>query len=178
MNSGDPADPAILEAYGVLSAPVPDDAKNYADELTDFGIAPNPAGPVNIASDTPLVLPGAARTSTDQLKAALKLAPSLLLIDARPCKYKFPSIAGAYCPQNSDEKPFVDQVGTLTSRHYATPLVVFCAGAKCWESYMTATYLVHAGYTRIIWYRGGVEAWEQAGNTLKPARPMHSSGGP
>ncbi len=42
---------------------------------------------------------------------------------------------------------------------------------ECWVSYNAALRAINAGYTNVLWYRGGIEAWKAAGlPTLAPGR--------
>ena len=42
-------------------------------------------------------------------------------------------------------------------------LVFYCLSRECWMSYNAALRSIHAGYTNVLWYRGGIEAWKAAG---------------
>jgi PQQ-dependent catabolism-associated CXXCW motif protein len=46
--------------------------------------------------------------------------------------------------------------------------VFFCSGVNCWLSYNAALRAVALGYTEVYWYRGGIEAWLDAGGELWP----------
>ena len=54
------------------------------------------------------------------------------------------------------------QLRELTANNPNRALVFFCQGARCWESYNAALRAIHAGFTAVYWYRGGVLAWEAA----------------
>jgi rhodanese-related sulfurtransferase len=43
------------------------------------------------------------------------------------------------------------------------PVVFFCTGRNCWHSVNAALRAKKFGYTRVGWYRGGVESWKAAG---------------
>lgn len=49
-------------------------------------------------------------------------------------------------------------------------LVLFCK-AECWMSWNAAKRAVENGYTRVIWYPGGVDGWAAAGWPLVPVAP-------
>lgn len=42
-------------------------------------------------------------------------------------------------------------------------VVFYCLSNNCWMSYNAALRAIKAGYTNVLWYRGGVEAWKAAG---------------
>ena len=49
------------------------------------------------------------------------------------------------------------------------PLVFYCLSTQCWMSYNAALRAINAGFTNVLWYRGGIEAWQAAGFPLQPA---------
>jgi PQQ-dependent catabolism-associated CXXCW motif protein len=55
----------------------------------------------------------------------------------------------------------------LTKGDWNQTLVFFCQGAVCWEAYNAALRAIHAGYGDVVWYRGGLPAWQQSGGQLK-----------
>lgn len=46
-------------------------------------------------------------------------------------------------------------------------IVVYCGGVQCWSSYNAGLRAVNLGYRNVAWYRGGIEAWQQAGLPLQ-----------
>lgn len=42
-------------------------------------------------------------------------------------------------------------------------LVFYCLSRECWMSYNAALRAINAGYTNVLWYRGGIEAWKMTG---------------
>jgi PQQ-dependent catabolism-associated CXXCW motif protein len=42
------------------------------------------------------------------------------------------------------------------------PIVFYCTGHDCWLSANAAMRAVEAGYTQVLWYRGGYSAWKAA----------------
>lgn len=53
------------------------------------------------------------------------------------------------------------------------PLIVLCYGRHCIRSRHGATVAARLGFAHVIWYRGGIEAWEAAG--LPVVRDVPSS---
>jgi rhodanese-related sulfurtransferase len=51
----------------------------------------------------------------------------------------------------------------------STPLVVYCDGPECWDSYNAVLRLSALGYEKLYWYRGGLPAWREAGLPLVKA---------
>jgi PQQ-dependent catabolism-associated CXXCW motif protein len=48
----------------------------------------------------------------------------------------------------------------------SAPVVFFCSGRNCWLSVNAALRAKKLGYTRVQWYRGGIESWKAAGLPL------------
>src|SRR5262249_14167344 len=46
---------------------------------------------------------------------------------------------------------------------------------ECWMSYNGALRAIHAGYTNVLWYRGGIEAWKMAGLPTSQPRQQAAS---
>jgi PQQ-dependent catabolism-associated CXXCW motif protein len=49
----------------------------------------------------------------------------------------------------------------LTQGNKQIPIVTYCQGPQCWMSYNAALRAIALGYRNVLWYRGGVEAWQQ-----------------
>jgi PQQ-dependent catabolism-associated CXXCW motif protein len=50
----------------------------------------------------------------------------------------------------------------ITQGNKQIPIVTYCQGPQCWMSYNAALRAIALGYTNVLWYRGGLEAWQQA----------------
>jgi PQQ-dependent catabolism-associated CXXCW motif protein len=48
-----------------------------------------------------------------------------------------------------------------------TPLVFYCQSTQCWMSYNAALRAINLGYTNVLWYRGGIEAWKMGGQPVQ-----------
>ncbi len=64
---------------------------------------------------------------------------------------------------------FKTRLAALTGNNKAEPIVTFCH-PDCWGSYNAAKRLIELGYTRVYWFRDGVEGWqsEHATRIVKP----------
>ena len=93
----------------------------------------------------------------------------LILIDALRDEHGRPSTARCVCPTPGCPAQFDDQaqqdlaaaLEEQTGGNRA-PLVFFCQGAQCWESYNASLRAINLGYTNVYWYRGGLAAWTEA----------------
>ena len=182
-------------AIGVLAAPMltpsvpngPDafrqdqtQTAEYAGELRDMGIAAKETLEANVGSPTPLTVPGAQRLTTLEVRALTASDRNVLLVDVLADAHQN-TIQGAHYvpaagqPGNFNDGPqqaTVRALGTLTQNTRDRPLVFFCAGSACWESYNAVLRARSAGYTRLYWYRGGLASWNAAGlpfQSLPPA---------
>jgi len=50
------------------------------------------------------------------------------------------------------------------------PLVFYCLSNQCWMSYNASLRAIRMGYTNVLWYRGGIEAWKAAGQRTQPVQ--------
>src|SRR5690606_7269363 len=61
------------------------------------------------------------------------------------------------------QRDFGNYLQSVTGGNKQVPLVFYCQNAHCWLSYNAALRAIKMGYTQVLWYRGGIEAWQQAG---------------
>jgi len=120
---------------------------------------------------TPKSLTGIERWDTAQLVQALQTAERPVLIDAA---FFGPVIPGALSLLQSglafeDEKQETAYAERFRNMLAAAapdmhqPVVFYCASSECWLSVNAAMRARNMGYTRVIWYRGGMASWIQAG---------------
>lgn len=153
---------------------------NYADELTDFGVPPQSTLQVNVASETPLTIPGGHVITTNEMRQAV--GSDILFFDVWQAP-PHPTIPGAIAlPGAGSPGSFNDNVqrqlwavlAQLTNRQPQLPIVFFCTGSRCWESYNAALRALAMGFKVVLWYRGGLSAWQAAGQPT--AAPRQSAG--
>jgi PQQ-dependent catabolism-associated CXXCW motif protein len=98
-------------------------------------------------------------------------AGAFILIDALYSYGYHPSIPNAYrIPYAGAPGSFYDQTQfalwnalyQLTHGRPETPLIFFCLGPQCWESYNAALRAIRMGFSNVFWYRGGLQAWQAA----------------
>lgn len=114
-----------------------------------------------VPSGPPLTLAGASVINTAQLLAKIKAHDAgeihLWLIDARGCTTD-PTIPTADCMQPNTIDKLKFEIPSKTMQ-----LIFFCLDGSCPKSYEAAKAALGAGYTDVLWYRGGVNAWAAAG---------------
>jgi PQQ-dependent catabolism-associated CXXCW motif protein len=148
---------------------------NPANEWSTFGVAPQAVLERNVANFTPLIIQGGRVIGTGELESALHRGTlegvPFLAIDAwrRPDRKEdipgsiYIEHAGDYGTFEDDrQKKLKDELAKLTNNNLNMPLVFFCAGVKCWESYNAALRAINLGYSKVYWYRGGVSSWIEA----------------
>ncbi len=114
-----------------------------------------------VAGGPPASLPGATVISTNDLANRLKArdlgSRRFWLIDARGCTSE-PTIPTSVCLNP-------DTLGQLETAvpDKSTEIVAFCHDGSCPMSYQMASQALGAGYTNVVWYRGGINAWMAAG---------------
>jgi PQQ-dependent catabolism-associated CXXCW motif protein len=147
-------------------------AQNFAGEDRDWGVAPTlylRQQPYH--APTPRAIPGAQVVTTLELRAMLANPAPPVLIDVMTGEGHL-TVAGANWIANAGRGTnFLDPVQSnlirllaqLTGNDKARALVFFCLSSECWLSYNAALRAVVAGYGKVYWYRGGIEAWAAAG---------------
>ena len=178
------ATPAPAPAPAPPPAPAAAPTRNFADELTDFGVAPKSEPETNVGSPTPLLIPVGTRIATEEV-ARMIANSQVTAIDVLNNPHPQTLPAALYMPAggmpgsffDASQAQFVQQLGEATGGDTARPLVFFCQGANCWESYNAVLRANAAGYTRIYWYRGGLAAWQEAGLAMMPLPAVFSGGG-
>ena len=142
--------------------------QNYAEELTDFGVPPQGVMQVNVGSPTPTSIPGGHVITTGEIRQA---QGGLLLFDVLE-GMAHPTIPGAvWIPGAGHPGSFADEtqqklwavLSRATNMQRERPIVFFCAGSRCWESYNAALRAESLGFKMVLWYRGGLAAWKAAG---------------
>jgi PQQ-dependent catabolism-associated CXXCW motif protein len=151
---------------------------NPARENADFGIQPQRIlKQENIGSQTPKTIPGGQVINTLALRAALAGGTiggsPFVLIDAWdfnhetiPKAERIPFAGSKGNFQDDTQHQLEDKLKTLTGNKPDTPLVFFCQGVECWESYNACLRAISLGYSQVYWYRGGLASWMAADETF------------
>jgi rhodanese-related sulfurtransferase len=122
------------------------------------------------AAETPATLAGVSVVSAEQ---ARKLVDSgVPIVDTRVAnEYVEEHIKGAKSVPYKEKSvkdvkfdPREDsfELAKLPSAK-AAPLIFYCNAGECWKSYKASRVAVEAGYTRILWLRGGIPEWKAKG---------------
>ena len=76
---------------------------------------------------------------------------------------------GALSPEL--ESYFRGHLEAATKGRRETPIVFYCL-ANCWMSWNAAKRAASWGYTRVYWYRDGIDGWDTAKLPLEDAEPI------
>lgn len=156
------AAPKAAPAEDVLNDPSA--VRTFGREGLDFGVTPRNSIEENVGTLTPMTIPGVRTITTGELYNALRNSRRFLLVDVLDSPHAGLPGARRY-PGVGMPVPSTDLAALLdkdTSGDKAFPVVFYCQGPQCWESYNAALRARDAGYANVYWYRGGIESWEMA----------------
>jgi PQQ-dependent catabolism-associated CXXCW motif protein len=150
-----------------------------AMERQDFGVPPSKqlnSGAMH--GPTPARLPGGQVITTQGLIALMQARQApFVLFDVLGQQEMLPNaVRAAWLAQaGSFDDEVQRQANQLFGQHTRgrkdTALIFYCLSRECWMSYNAALRAINAGYTNVLWYRGGIEAWKSAGLPTQPEQP-------
>ncbi len=147
-------------------------------ERQDYGIpATNQLHNGAMHGPTPASIPGGQLITTKGLSELIQgrqtpyflfdvLGGPQTLPGAMPAVWM--SQAGSFNDQTQQQLSQMLQQGTQGRKD--VPLIFYCMSTQCWMSYNAALRAINAGYSNVLWYRGGIEAWQMAGFPTQPAQ--------
>lgn len=137
------------------------------------------AGPMH--GPTPASIPGGQIVTTQGLAALMQghQAPYVLIDVLGEDKTLPNAVAAVWLAQPGDFGDAVQQqarqfFGQISQGRKDVPLVFYCRSRECWLSYNAALRAINAGHTNVLWYRGGMEAWQAAGLPIGPSHAMNA----
>jgi adenylate cyclase len=142
--------------------------RDHADEDADFGVVSDDSLHMTDDAHTPTAVPGARVIRTANLPTFLEQNKSLALDLITWGK----SIPGAIAlwgagiggtTSDAFQARLARKMQELTHGDRSMPVVTMAWNADRFAGRNLALRLVALGYTNVIWYRGGREAWEVAG---------------
>lgn len=128
-------------------------------------------------SATPNQIPGGQVITTKELVQLLQNGPGAgtVVLDILGSSRRLPNaiFAAQASHAGSFDDPIQQQFGQMLQRathgNHDAPLVLYCQGPQCWNSYNASLRAISLGYRNVLWYRGGLEAWQRAGLPLSAA---------
>ena len=163
----------LLVLAACLAAPA------IANEDVDYGLAPvSTLRTADYHAPTPREIPGAKTIGTSALRDSLQAQPQPLLFDVLGGEVHASLPGAIWLPGAGRGQSFTDTLQArlaqtlqaVTKGDRKRTLVFFCQGPQCWLSYNAALRAVALGYEAVFWYRGGIEAWTDAGGDLAPLK--------
>jgi len=140
-------------------------------EDQDFGVKPTRMlhkSPMH--APTPTRIPGGLVITTEALAGLLKKhGRKIIIFDVLGSNRGLPwarnalpaGQGGSFNDQVQGE--FARYLEKQTKGNKSAPVVFYCQSPKCWLSYNAALRAINLGYKQVLWYRGGINAWEMAG---------------
>jgi PQQ-dependent catabolism-associated CXXCW motif protein len=153
--------------------------RGFASELVDQGVQPRTELESNVGTMTPLMIPVGQRVTTAEVQRMIGTSPQPLLVDVLADPHARTLQSAVYIPaggtpgnfQDGNQTQFTQQLAQALAGDTARPIIFFCQGPVCWESYNAMLRANAEGYSRIYWYRGGIAAWSEAGLPMGPLPP-------
>ena len=146
-------------------------------ERQDFGVAPSTelhAGAMH--GPTPASIPGGRIITTNELVELRRGgAVRALVFDVLGGPEALPGAVAAVPAHqpgsfnDAVQREFGRFLEQMTQGRKDTPLVFYCQSVECWMSYNASLRAIRMGYTQVLWYRGGIEAWKRAGQSVQSA---------
>lgn len=104
---------------------------------------------------------GTVRVSAEEMIDLVEQYDELVIIDSR----KKSDVAKGFI-EGSISLPNTETNAASLSKHVAsksTPVLFYCNGIKCGRSVKAAKIAIAEGYSKIYWFRGGMQEWEAKG---------------
>ena len=153
-------------------------APSRAPESEDFGVhAQDALRPTeSLHAPTPMSVPGARTIDTRGLSLLMRDPERhpLLFHVLGSAEHLPGAVAATPAGQGGSfddaaQREFGQFLQRMSRGDASVPMVFYCGGTHCWMSYNAALRAVHLGYRNVAWYRGGIEAWRNAGLPIEGA---------
>ena len=152
----------------------------FGEEDRDWNVPPTQTlRKADYHAPTPRSIPGGRVVTTGELAAMLTRENRPWLIDVLGGGMHR-TISGAFWMSGAgdgemtreEEQRFLKALGSFSGGDKSRPFVFFCVDAECWLSYNAALRAIAAGYTNVMWYRGGIAAWRMGGQLMSMSDPF------
>lgn len=179
-----PAQPGQQNAPGNEEAVKPPPGVDVAElkasaarERENFGVAPtSDLHEGSFEAPTPASIPGGQVITTLGLISMVDHRPAIpmVILDALGARERLPNAipaswaAGGWSLDDRIESQLARELRQATGGTRDIPIVVYCRSPHCWMSYNVALRVIHLGYSNVLWYRGGLDAWQAAGLPTEP----------
>ena len=145
-------------------------------ETQDFGVpATNQLHRGAMHGRTPNTIPGGRLLTTQAFANMVQQRNPYVILDVLGGPETLPGALpaaraaqpGSYTDQIQQQ--FSQMLQQATRGNKQTPIVLYCQSVECWMSYNASLRAIQLGYSNVLWYRGGISAWKQAGFPVMPA---------
>lgn len=111
--------------------------------------------------ETPKSLEGTTLVSAEDVIELIGSQDNLVLVDSRKTSdFGKGRIEGAInLPNTKTDEQSLSKIAP----NKTGPILFYCNGIKCGRSVDSARKAISFGYTKIYWFRGGMEEWENKG---------------
>jgi rhodanese-related sulfurtransferase len=111
--------------------------------------------------DVPETLEGTTKVTAEEVIELVESMDDLVVIDARKSSDREKGwIEGSVGLPNTETNA-ASLAKALPTK--STPVLFYCNGVKCGRSFESAKIAIAEGYSKIYWFRGGMEEWEGKG---------------
>ncbi|MCG6969627.1 MAG: rhodanese-like domain-containing protein [Gammaproteobacteria bacterium] len=111
--------------------------------------------------DVPDTLDGTTKVTAEEVIELVESMDDLVVVDARKSSDREKGwIEGSVGLPNTETN--ADSLAKLLPAK-STPVLFYCNGVKCGRSFESAKIAIAEGYSKIYWFRGGMEEWEAKG---------------
>ena len=155
----------------------------YANELLDYNVPPQAAlrPDSDVGTPTPTQIPGAHVVTTQGIVAEMRKGTQFLFLDVLASQHPETALHAQWLPGagaggsfgDRTQQQFGAELNQFTGGRKDQWVVFFCQGPICWESYNAALRAVALGYRNVLWYRGGLAAWDEARLPMQPTQARH-----
>ena len=156
-------------------------AAAYDNETQDLGVLPTKTiRTSSYEAPTPTHIDGATTVITTQLRDMMLSPRPPVLIDVLGGNQTV-SLPGAVWLRgaglgtsldDSVQQHLAARLTDLTGGDKTKPVMFFCLSQTCWLSHNAALRALALGYSNVLWYRGGRNAWQAAGLAMEPVRAL------
>ena len=111
--------------------------------------------------EVPQFIDGTVRVSAEEMIDLVEQYDELVIIDSR----KKSDVAKGFI-EGSISMPNTETNPDSLAKHVAskaTPVLFYCNGIKCGRSVKAAKIAIADGYSKVYWFRGGMQEWEAKG---------------
>ncbi len=120
------------------------------------------SGNLTAAENTPEAIEGTTRVTAEEVIELVGSLDDLVIIDARKASDRS---SGGWI-EDSIGLPNTDTTPESLAKHApdkGKPILFLCNGVKCGRSVESSRNALKWGYTKIYWFRGGMEEWDNKG---------------